>query len=98
MTKSVIGKRAKLLVVSSAINEKTMLGVLEGLAAQYGKVPIYKVPSHEDLAEYVGLTKQDENGKVTKRLKCAVASVEDFGQATAGQRLIFSKLGVERGK
>jgi len=95
VTKSLIGGRSKLIIMSSAINNKTMKDLIEGLASQYNNVPIYKVGSHEDISDYIGLSKKDETGKIKKRMKCAVISIDDFGEQTQGKRIIFSKLGRE---
>lgn len=93
VTKSIISQRAKLLLMSSAINDKNIEKVVEGLAAQY-QVSIYKVPSHEDIAEYVGICKKDETGKTVKKARCAVAAIEDFGEIGEGAKYIHAKLGI----
>ncbi|KAI5180442.1 small subunit ribosomal protein S12e [Nematocida sp. AWRm80] len=91
VTKSIIGNRSKLLIVAKSINEKDMNAVLSGLAAQYN-VPIVKVDSHEELAEYTRICKVDEAGNIVKKSKCAVVSIENFGKPTEGQKYVLSSI------
>jgi ribosomal protein L7Ae-like RNA K-turn-binding protein len=92
VTKSVLSDRAKLIIMSQAINEKKIVQVIEGLAQKHG-VPIVKLESHEDIAAYARISKTDESGKVVKKLRCAVLTIEDFGSPSEGQRFILSKIG-----
>ncbi|KAI5184279.1 small subunit ribosomal protein S12e [Nematocida homosporus] len=89
VTKSIISKRAKVVLMSKKINEPKIVGVIEGLAREY-QVPIFKVETHEDLGEYVRISKLDETGKVIKPAKCAVAAIEDFGAISEGQKQLFA--------
>ncbi|KAI5192853.1 small subunit ribosomal protein S12e [Nematocida sp. AWRm77] len=93
VTKSIISKRAQLLLLSSAINNKEIEKLVEALADKY-KVPICKVPSHEDIAEYVGISKKDATGKTIKKARCAVAAIEDFGENRESAEHIRAKLGI----
>lgn len=92
VTKSVLGNRAKLILMSQGIDENKMVQLVVGLAKQHG-VPIVKLESHEDLAGLVRISKTDENGNIIKKSRCAVATIEDFGKDTEGQRFILSKIG-----
>ncbi|OAG29499.1 small subunit ribosomal protein S12e [Nematocida displodere] len=93
VTKSIISRRAKLIILSTAINQKDMTAVIEGLTTQYG-VPVAKVGTHEDIAELVRICKKDETGKTIKKAKCAVASIEDFGESSEGKKQIFAQIGL----
>ncbi|KAI5192739.1 small subunit ribosomal protein S12e [Nematocida minor] len=93
VTKSIIGGRSKLVIMSKEINEKKMLAIIEGLVKQYD-VPVLQVKNHNELARYVGICKTDETGKIIKDAKCAVASIEDFGESTEGREVLFGKIGL----
>lgn len=93
VTKSLIGGRSKLVIISKEITEKKMTDIINGLVKQYD-VPVLKVESHTELARYVGICKTDETGKIVKDAKCAVASIEDFGEDTEGRAVLFGKMGL----
>ncbi|EIJ89591.1 small subunit ribosomal protein S12e [Nematocida parisii] len=93
VTKSLIGGRSKLVIMSKEINERKMKDIIDGLVKQYD-VPVLKVESHVELARYVGICKFDETGKIVKDAKCAVASIEDFGENTLGRDTLFGNMGL----
>lgn len=92
VTKSIIGKRAKLILMSQDISEPKLVSHVDALAKMYD-VPIVKVPTKEDLATYVDLGKRDVNGVISERYKCAVSVIEDFGRENEGQKFILSRIG-----
>ncbi|KAI5159445.1 small subunit ribosomal protein S12e [Nematocida ausubeli] len=93
VTKSLIGGRSKLILMSKEINEKKMIAIIDGLVKQYD-VPVLKIGTHAELARYVGICKTDETGNIVKDAKCAIASIEDFGENTEGRDVLFGNMGM----
>lgn len=94
VTKSIISGRSRLVILSMEIDHDEMKTVLENLAEQHG-VPVVKIKTHEELAEYVGQCKRGENDVIVKRTRCAAASIENFGAPNRGQREIFSQMALK---
>lgn len=93
VTKSIMTGRSKLVMMSKEINEKKMEAIITGLVKEYD-VPVLQVKTHNELARYVGICKTDETGKIVKEARCAVASIEDFGESTEGREILFGKIGM----
>ncbi|KAH9387476.1 small subunit ribosomal protein S12e [Nematocida major] len=95
VTKSIIGGRSHLVIMSKEITEKKMKAIIEGLVKEHN-LPILMVNNHNDLARYAGICKTDETGKIVKEAKCAVASIENFGDDLEGKDALFSMLGLSK--
>lgn len=93
VTKSIMTGNAKLVMISQEINDKKMAAVINGLTNKYG-LPVLQIKDHKELARYVGICKTDETGKIVKEAKCAVASIEDFGEDIESKEMLFERIGL----
>ncbi|KAI5172778.1 small subunit ribosomal protein S12e [Nematocida sp. LUAm3] len=88
VTKSIIGGRSKVVIMSKEIDNKEIKELVEKLAKKY-EVPILIAATHQELAEYVRICKFDETGNVLKPARCAVVSIEEFGSSDRAQKFLF---------
>ena len=42
------------------------------------QIPVYEIQEGEQLGEWLGMSKLDKNGNVTKKRKCSSVAIRDF--------------------
>mmetsp|Transcript_24359 Transcript_24359/g.57877 ORF Transcript_24359/g.57877 Transcript_24359/m.57877 type:complete len:224 (-) Transcript_24359:162-833(-) len=74
---------AQLVVLAEDCDEENYVQVLEALTAEKG-VYLLKVPERDQLGEWSGLVKLDEDGKPRRICGTSSVAVKDFGEQSEG--------------
>lgn len=86
--------RAKYVLLAKNCTEANYVKIIKGLAAQ-NKVPLFEVEEGETLGEWLGISKLDKNGNITKKRKCSSVAIRDFSTDVKEEekKIFLAKLG-----
>merc|ERR1719473_1569743 len=70
---------AQLCLLAKSCNEPRYVELIEALCQEHS-VNIIRVEKSDDLADWCGLCKTDDEGNVRKKVKCSCAVITDLGE------------------
>ena len=82
---------AQLVVLAQDCDNGDYVKLVEGLCKEKS-ISLLKVPKKEQLGEWCGLCKIDEEGNPTKIVKCSCAAIRDYGEETEGLAVLMEHL------
>ena len=83
--------QGQLCVLAQDCNQPDYVKLVEGLCKEKS-ISLLKVPKKEQLGEWCGLCKIDEEGNPTKIVKCSCAAIRDYGEETEGLAVLMEHL------
>jgi small subunit ribosomal protein S12e len=86
--------KAKYVLLAKNCTEANYVKIVKGLAAQ-NKIPVHEIEEGETLGEWLGISKVDKNGNVTKKRKCSSVAIRDFSTDIKEEekKIFLAKLG-----
>eukprot|EP01027_Heterolobosea_sp_BB2_P020604 GEZU01029404.1.p2 GENE.GEZU01029404.1~~GEZU01029404.1.p2 ORF type:complete len:138 (-),score=67.67 GEZU01029404.1:183-596(-) len=81
-------RQAYFCVLAEDCDEKSYKQLIEALCAQHG-IDLIKVPSKQQLGEWVGIARYDKDMALKKSVKCSSCVVKDFGEESPALNVIL---------